>query len=718
MFVLKKIKIRGFRGYTDEKELSLDAPVVLLFGENHHGKSSTLNGIEWCLYGGKCIGKDTGIRERINWEIKNRNFSSEKNVFVELLLEDRNGNIYKLSRELISKTKDELEIILPDGGKLKGKEAEAILSGILRSSFRDFLTTVYQHQEAIRAILTQEPKDRNDAIDRLLGLSDYRNIISGIATAKVEETLKNMTKSLDAFKGRFEERLKARQQDLEDKKRKLIEKGIKEEQLNEKGAIKIFESILKEIEEFANNTGLSFSGIPKLTDFEKLTLQLANINELIKTFRSELPDLRKRNNLMEQKLKIDSLILEYKQKKEKIKEVEKKIETIVNEYGDEDKLQKLKLEIKEEIGEKEKKMKKLDLKGKMIKDAIEYLKEEGIDKNICPVCEKETPGLLEHLQEEWDKKFKEKFKKINEEIEKLGERLKEIDGLIKNLETYKDDLERYKKDLSESTGKIELFLGKKLTPEDDPIGLLNRCLDDIANQLETLEKAIKAKYKKLDEIQEKLKQVYEILEVLDIIEKINIIENIKKTPEYQRMEELKNKITGLDAHIKEIMEVIKKVSHEQAEKLIREAEKTINEYFLKITNNPAIKEIKLSVDVDSSGKNSYSFRDQNNRDLTPVLSQGDLNALALSIFLAMASLKGSASSFDFIILDDPSQSLGSEHKKNFVEVLDQVANNKRILLATMDRELQELLTQKLTKAKKIYYFKKWNPFTGPEIEEI
>lgn len=717
MIVLKKIKIRGFRGYIDEKELSLDAPVVLLFGENHCGKSSTLNAIEWCLYGGKCVGKDTGIRERINWEIKNRKLTSGDDVFVELLLEDRNGNSYKISRKLISKTKDEFEITPPDGKKSKGKEAEAILSRILRSSFRDFLTTVYQHQEAIRAILTQEPKDRNDAIDRLLGLSDYKNIISGILAAKVEETFKNMAKSLDDFNEKIKHLLKDRQQILEDRKRELIEKGIKEEQFNEKGAIEIFEVILKKLEEFAIKTGLPFPEIPKPTDLEQLSLRLSNIKELISNFRSKLPDLENWNDLMKKIIEIDSLISEYNQKIKRLREAKKKIEKFVNEYGDEDKLQKSKSEIERKIRDLEEEMKKLDLKGKLIKDAIEYLKKEDIDINICPVCGKETPGLLEHLQEEWEKRYEDKFKEINEKIETLRKKeLENIDKLIKELKNYKNDLERYSKDLSETTEKIESFLGKKITSEDDPIGLLNKYLENIKNQLEPLEKAIKTKHEKLDEIQEKINQIQKIFEILKLIKKVKILEYIKKTPEFQHIQELMDKMAVLQRQIKEILEVIKNVSHEQAEKLIREAEKAINEYFLKITNNPAIKEIKLSVDVDKSGKNNYSFYDQDNRDLTPILSQGDLNALALSIFLAMASLKGT-SAFDFILLDDPSQSLGSEHKNNFVEVLDKVSNNKRILLATMDRELQELLIKKLTKAKKIYNFKKWDPFTGPEIEE-
>ena len=49
------------------------------------------------------------------------------------------------------------------------------------------MTTVYQHQEAVRAILTQEPKERNDAIDRLLGLSVYRNLLDGLAKVKATE---------------------------------------------------------------------------------------------------------------------------------------------------------------------------------------------------------------------------------------------------------------------------------------------------------------------------------------------------------------------------------------------------------------------------------------------------------------------------------------------------------------------------------------------------
>jgi hypothetical protein len=67
------------------------------------------------------------------------------------------------------------------------------------------------------------------------------------------------------------------------------------------------------------------------------------------------------------------------------------------------------------------------------------------------------------------------------------------------------------------------------------------------------------------------------------------------------------------------------------------------------------------------------------------------------------------------MLDDPSQSMGAEHKKNLAAVLDQVCANRRVLLATMDGEFSDCLKNGLTKAKTEYVFVDWTPNTGPRI---
>jgi len=336
MLNIKKLKIKGFRGYIDEREFSFETPIILLFGENHRGKSSTLNAIEWCLFGNECIGEKTGIRERINWEIPNRNLTSKDEVFVELEMGDENGNVYKIRRKWISKNEDELEITLPDGESLGEKNAEEKLTQILKSSFRDFLTTVYQHQEAIRAILTQEPKDRNDAIDRLLGLSDYRNILSGIDKAKIDTKQKNLNKSFENFQKHIETALKSRQRDLEEKRNELIRKGVKEETISEEGAREIAGTVKDELSKFASDIGLTLSDLPLPGNWREMKEKFLNkVNEEIKRFRSEMPDVKKRTELYNEKSKINSLLSEYKSRHKKFKIAKEEIDKFIEEHGDE-----------------------------------------------------------------------------------------------------------------------------------------------------------------------------------------------------------------------------------------------------------------------------------------------------------------------------------------------------------------------------------------------
>src|SRR5262245_33136196 len=171
MFTPTRLTVRGFRGFTQEQTFEFPSPATILFGENHCGKSSTLNALEWCLFGDQCKGKETNIRERVGWVIPNQRLE-RPDVLVELRLADSDGE-FLVRRRLHQPARnrslvEDLELECPDGEVVRGASAERMLAQWLRSSFRDFSTTVYQHQESIRGILTQEPRDRNEAIDRLL----------------------------------------------------------------------------------------------------------------------------------------------------------------------------------------------------------------------------------------------------------------------------------------------------------------------------------------------------------------------------------------------------------------------------------------------------------------------------------------------------------------------------------------------------------------------
>lgn len=716
MFTLKKVKIKGFRAYMQEKEFIFDNPIVLLFGENHTGKSSVLNAIEWCLFGNNCIGAKSGIRERIDWEIPNRNLGSGSSVFVEMELEDKDKNSYKILREYISKTKDELKLTLPNGRCLEGENGKNKLAEFLKCSFRDFLTTVYQHQETIRAILTQEPGERNDAIDRLLGLSDYRNILSGIEAAKLLTKQKRGGDDFDSFSREIDVALRTRESDLHDKREKAVQKAVREDQISEKGALEIARGGTRRLLKFASEASLSPTKLPEPEQWTELPEFQKSVHREINRFRSEMPDVKKQEELFNLRAEFTELKTESERKRKELRTVCEKLERFVEENRSEELLNNTKFETEKQISERKKEISKISAKTASIKEAMSYLKLEGINRNICPVCGKQTPDLLRHLEKEWEEKHKQSMGRIEKQIGELQIRWEDTESLLTQLKRIQKSGKNVKEEIEEVNKEISATLCRQITDKDDPVVLLSNKLDQIGEELKKLGQSVESKQKTLNEIVVLLEKIQLIVDILSFEAKKRIVEQIKQSQEYQQMEKLKDQMAILVDDVNQVKQAIRETSHVEARQRVSMAGEMIDNYFRRIANNPSVTKIEFSVNVDSkTGKNNYRFKDQNGKDLTPILSQGDLNTMALSTFLGMAYSAGATRQFGFVMLDDPSQSLGSGYKEKLVEVIDEVLRERTVVLSSMDKELQGLLLSKITKAKTKYTFATWTPQTGPEV---
>src|SRR5262245_45992701 len=118
MFSPVRLALRGFRGFRDLQEFVFDRQVTELFGDNRSGKSSTLNAIEWALFGNDCCcTTHTGIRERREWVVPNQH-AGDDDVLVELELCD-DGAPVVIRRTLEpgrrqGSLKEGLELVLPD----------------------------------------------------------------------------------------------------------------------------------------------------------------------------------------------------------------------------------------------------------------------------------------------------------------------------------------------------------------------------------------------------------------------------------------------------------------------------------------------------------------------------------------------------------------------------------------------------------------------------
>jgi DNA repair exonuclease SbcCD ATPase subunit len=193
--------------------------------------------------------------------------------------------------------------------------------------------------------------------------------------------------------------------------------------------------------------------------------------------------------------------------------------------------------------------------------------------------------------------------------------------------------------------------------------------------------------------------------------------NIERSNDWLKLQNKADEFKKFAEKVKDIRLAIKKASTDEAKNKIESVKEKISKYFTTIANHRMISQINFEVSEDPrTGGNSYEFNDQDGKNIIPILSQGNLNALALSIFLALAESQDSP--FNFLIFDDPSQSLGSYEKSKFLEILNKIGEKRNLILSTMDNEFFDLSEKTFTKTKIVYQFKDWSQDKGPQVEKV
>jgi DNA repair protein SbcC/Rad50 len=717
MLVPRRLTIRGFRGYRSETAFDFHQPATIFFGENHSGKSSTLNAIEWCLFGEDCLGKQTGIRERIGWIVPNHHDAAPEAV-VELELANSAGT-HVIRRRVAKNGKrpaQELHVCRPDGAWISGVDAEQHLAQLRQGEFRDFLTTVYQHQEAIRAVLTQEPKERNDAIDRLLGLAVYRNLLDALDRAKTTDRHKSLRQKFEQFEGRLQTALATREHDLEAMRFEAAQAGILDTQQSAAGGLAAAQSVARQLEEFAQEAGLTALPLPLPAEWTGLSGFETAARKRIAAFRGELPAVRQQHDLFQKQ----TSLLHWKAKWETTLEsgdsVGRTVRELDKQHGSQQTVTHELIRIDETITAEQERLRSANRQAALVREVIGFLEANGpsASADSCPVCRQSAPGLLPALRAEWENGLRQEVQTMSTALEQLQLRKKLLAKVAERYAGLNRLLEQAIEERSRLRQEAAILLAIPIQDTDDPLALVDRHLADIQGRVQAIQSAIAEKVARLADIERELDSVRRIREILLREEKSRFLDQMQATPEYLELERLRDRAACWLDDVAAIQGAIGITAQEEAHSKLAAAEEIIDGYFRQLSRHPAIQRIRLQVS-EVRQRNHYSITDGEGQDLTPILSQGDLNALALAIFLGLASAAGAGTSFGFVMLDDPSQSLGSEHKKALVDILDVVGREKHIVVATMDAEFRELLVKGLTRNKQEYVFGNWSVETGPVL---
>jgi DNA repair exonuclease SbcCD ATPase subunit len=540
---------------------------------------------------------------------------------------------------------------------LEGEKVE-----IIPETFR---ATVYLRQEALREFIQSKPDKRGPVLSSLLGIEFIVALENGIKEAK---------ELIESEIGGLKESINGRREELEKYKEECATlnslKSSLKEKLNLSG------------EELENQLKVS-SIISKAKDMFNRLEKIGNVinQKMPLVFKEDLPTVRiflEKLIVMqaEWKSKISSELGQYETIKGKIEDLKQKIEKF-----DENVINQDIKKVREKIESLKKELEVKDSYSKVLISGKEYF--QLAKPSECPLCESriDPSTTLDRIM------IKVKELEERKEIETLYEEIRKLEKEESDLKLNLDNLRSW---------KVEKEKLEKIFDQE---------------KYEKIKKAM-SDYEALE------KEALTLNELYNIFKKEQ--ELVQRLPQLPSEDDIKNdemklgKLTDFYELVSTLSEHFSRISPLFVQQRIESLNPTISEYATILAPHPTFSTISITYNergywlqgVSGKGEKTY---------VQTLFSTGQLNEAAVLILLAMA--KKAPHNLDFVIMDDPSQSLDSDGKRRLAKLLAKASQDKQIIISTMDVEFANYIKSSCPEAVFIE-FSAYENERGPVVKNV
>ncbi len=708
-FTLSKIEITGFRGFTTRQEIAFGKPLTLLYGENRKGKSSIINAIEWCLFGPEVAAIKYGeIRERDAWEVKNLNASV---CHVQCEFQAPDGKTLTVKRTYKTPRTSDLSYEIKGGEK---STDEKRLHALLRISSTDFVSSVHLHPEIVRSLIVARPKDRKEAIDRLLGLSEPRDMADTFASEKPSGWGAELDQSLAVLDAKLTTALGEKQKTIVDESATLASKGVKPQDLTAEGARTFAAKVRDDLHQFAKSYELAAPTIVAPSDFDGVQQFLAQLPTAIQKLRSENPILADQGKHRVQKSKLEGLRSSYISQQK----VSGDAEVALTTYPEKRSIDQIKEEISTIKIDAEKnaaEMREVARNATVLDKALAFFQNRAAgDQLTCPLC-----GETTRTVEEWRRHIQKEIQAKN--LAPLQAQTQELANKIEVLEKAKDEKVALQKKADGEKLKllaiikeIESVIARTISQTDDPAAILNTEIKSLDEALLSMQGQVATINSSLEGFQQALLDLDRFQRIGKAQQEMATIEAINENDSYKELKMLRKEAEQYAEDVELLIDGLKNAVNAAAQQRLTAVQKSISNTFTGLTNRPDYPSLRVSPAGDG-----YVIELTNAKSdvikAVPILNHADINCAALSIFLALAGSAQISHRLGIVILDDPSQSLDKVCKKNLCTVLATLCDSRQVIVATADEELKNAVTD-IPKNKVFHRVKEWTPTGGPILE--
>lgn len=701
---LESVTLSGFRGIAGTQEILFSCLPALLHGNNGVGKSTVALGLQWVLYG----------------EYPDKNLSEKDAVLRSIGAdEDEYGGKVVLKRDndtLVIERDSEGAFTLTAGGKkYKDAEAEAKRDELLGLDILTFIRAVLVQQGRIRGLLLDEPKERNRAMDRLLGMEALANICEAIVPKHFQEAAEEWEEKIETETDSAGTELKLLQLQYREAQEAARGAGFLNKELSPEGFKNAQGEVNDLIAALAKKHDVRIA-VPAAckedADADAIAEPVADNIRKIRLGSKLGADIKRieesLSGLAAQRAAWNAAVKERDAGKKEFDELVGEHGTIEEQKTQHEGLLKRIKELLEDLTA-------AGLLRQLLVNALDYSAKDTT--GACPVCERPlvSPGELKEQLKARIKALasdvvsvKEKaLEKARKEVEGLEDAIEKARLCQKALKSAQDALDRRLAAVGKFLGAPDLKehkIGQSLDALEEKLNSektgISAGLSDLEAKLEAIEKKERRLIDKLLPVLNKRAAVAAKEADLKKIEKD--CETYKKNA--KEMEQLASDMTLIKQAVLDTKDGLSKLR-------LDAAAKRAQELYSALVRHPVFKKLEISA-ARRSSKLEYSFNvspdgKADNREARNVLSDGQMTAAAMALVYALA--ESASHRLDMIYVDDPTQNLDQPGKEAMAKVVAELASRRQVIVSTQDEDFVTLLNRENFKGSAVIHnFKSWD----------
>jgi DNA repair exonuclease SbcCD ATPase subunit len=703
---LDSITIRGFRGVAHEQTVRFGGQSALLKGNNGAGKSTVALALQWTLFGRfpehvlQNMSPDRFLLP-VSSAAKGKTLSSCEVVF------SRSG-------ERLVMTRDGKSFSLTHGKeRLADALAETRRDQLLGLDMDTLVRAVLLQQSRVRGLLLDELKERNRALDRLLGMDAIEELLEVIKTKPASDASSAWRQVVEAERLQLAAQADLLGRQLEEAERRARSAGFLNKDLHFVGLTARYAQLGDDLEKLAREHGVSVDRLPPCDSAAKAEAVSRAFAKALQSIRVG-SDRQKRLHAAQNEIaKLEGLQGRWTTAMAARDEAGDQRAKLGAEHGSREKVLERIAAAERRVADEREALRAASSLRQLLADALTHV--EGRSTTQCPVCEQTTRNLEAGLRKRIDSMSSETIrameaacKSSEQDVSSLKDVARRSADAEKLAATQQAALDKLRQEIAGVLGGAGIAESKVHARLAEKIEASSKTVRELSEGVAAMEQALEGLLDRERSVRDGL------VPVLVRREEVAAFEARKKKAEalhgesLARAEEMAQLAAQLDRLRSALLEAKEELASEslgkagpRAQQLYRQLVKQPLFDTLDIRTIPRAKKVDYAFEVSHGGSSATA------REARLVLSDGQLTATAMALFFGLA--ESTQHDLDMLYVDDPTQNLDLRTKEAMAKVVTEMATRRQIILATQDEDFASFLEAcGFAQSAVVHHFTDWN----------